>query len=209
MGRSSRGLGVVVVLGVVASLGLVPVGSASAAVPGDVVISEFMFDPLSGVDGDEFLELTNRTASPVDLSGWSFTKGITLVFPAGRLDRGQRPGRDLPGRRPYPGDLRGCRRGGLHRRAVQRRGDVDPGGREPAMIDSVKYTDRDPWPTTTDGTGPSLELIDPAQDHNDPVNWAASTAAARQHRGRGELGGRHRASSRTSPTWRRPRTSPR
>jgi len=80
MGRSRRGLGVVVVLGVVASLGLVPVGSASAAVAGDVVISEFMFDPLSGVDGDEFLELTNRTASPVDLSGWSFTKGITLVL---------------------------------------------------------------------------------------------------------------------------------
>src|SRR6476659_9173029 len=76
MGRSRRGLGVVVVLGVVASLGLVPVGSASAAVAGDVVISEFMFDPRAGVDGDEFLELTNRTASPVDLSGWSCTKGI-------------------------------------------------------------------------------------------------------------------------------------
>ena len=81
MGRS-RVLGVVVVLGVVASLGLVPAGTASAAVPGDVVISEFMFDPVTGVDGDEFLELTNRTAAPVDLSGWSFG-GITLVLPAG------------------------------------------------------------------------------------------------------------------------------
>jgi len=47
-----------------------------------------------------------------------------------------------------------------------------------AVIDTVTYTDRDPWPTTTDGTGPSLELIDPLADNNDPVNWAASTALA-------------------------------
>ena len=78
----ARILGIVVVLGVVASLGLVPVGSAAAAVPGDVVISELMFDPVSGLDGDEFLELTNTTAATVDLSGWSFS-GITLVFAAG------------------------------------------------------------------------------------------------------------------------------
>src|SRR6185295_19061324 len=77
-----RLLSIVAVLAIAVGGLVVPVGSASAAVAGDVVISEFMFDPLSGVDGDEFLELTNRTASPVDLSGWSF-KGITLVFPAG------------------------------------------------------------------------------------------------------------------------------
>ena len=53
-----------------------------------------------------------------------------------------------------------------------------------AVIDSVTYTDRDPWPTTTDGTGPSLELIDPTLDNNDPVNWAASTAARGNTRAR-------------------------
>ena len=47
-----------------------------------------------------------------------------------------------------------------------------------ATIDSVKYSDHDPWPTTTDGTGPSLELIDPAQNNDDYLNWAASTNAA-------------------------------
>ena len=45
------------------------------------------------------------------------------------------------------------------------------------MIDTVTYPDVDPWPITPDGTGPSLELIDPTLDNNDPVNWAASTAA--------------------------------
>ena len=51
-------------------------------------------------------------------------------------------------------------------------------------MDSVAYSDRDPWPTTTDGTGPSLELIDPTLDNNDPVNWAASTALSGSTRGR-------------------------
>ena len=80
-GRSFRapGLVIVLVLAVAASLA-VPVGSASAA-PGDVVISEMMYNPASGVDGDEFLELTNIGRHPVDISGWCFS-GITLCFAA-------------------------------------------------------------------------------------------------------------------------------
>jgi hypothetical protein len=46
------------------------------------------------------------------------------------------------------------------------------------VIDAVTYSDGDPWPTTTDGTGPSLELMDPLADNNDPANWAASTASS-------------------------------
>ena len=51
----------------------------------------------------------------------------------------------------------------------------DAGG---ATIDSVSFLDVDPWPVRADGTGPSLELIDAAQDNNDFVNWAAATNAA-------------------------------
>jgi hypothetical protein len=42
----------------------------------------------------------------------------------------------------------------------------------------VTFSDHDPWPTTPDGTGASLELIDPAQDHTDPLNWTGSQAAS-------------------------------
>jgi hypothetical protein len=38
------------------------------------------------------------------------------------------------------------------------------------------YDDIAPWPTTPDGDGPSLEIIDPLGDPNDPANWRASTA---------------------------------
>ena len=95
-----RLLSTVAVLAIAVAGLVVPVGPVLAAVAGDVVISEFMFDPLSGVDGDEFLELTNRTASPVDLSGWSFT-GHHPGVPGRCHDRGQRLDRRLPGRRPY------------------------------------------------------------------------------------------------------------
>lgn len=173
--RRVRGLGVVVVLGVLASLGL-PAGSAAAAVPGDVVISEFMFDPVSGVDGDEFLELTNRTASPVDMSGWSFTKGITVLFPAGTTIAAN--ARMVIS----PDAARTQLTYGVTAAAVYT-GSLSNGGEQLTLkdaaavtIDTLTYDDVDPWPTTTDGTGPSLELIDPAQDHNNPDNWAASTA---------------------------------
>src|SRR5688572_32981590 len=52
----------------------------------NVVINEIMFRPGTGFPEDtgrEFIELYNTDAVPVDLSGWSFTKGITFIFPQG------------------------------------------------------------------------------------------------------------------------------
>ncbi|HEX2474207.1 MAG TPA: CotH kinase family protein, partial [Lacipirellulaceae bacterium] len=43
-----------------------------------------------------------------------------------------------------------------------------------ALIVSVEYRDTSPWPAAADGTGPSLEVIDPEGDLNDPTNWRAS-----------------------------------
>ena len=178
MGRS-RAIGIVAVLGVVASLAL-PAGPASAA-PTDVVISEIMFNPLSGVDGDEFIEIANPGTTAVDVSGWCFSKGITGCFPGA--------GGSLTTVMPAGGRLVMAHDAarfqvtyGFAPDAVYT-GKLDNGGEtvtlidpSAAVIDTVKYSDKDPWPTTTDGTGPSLELIDPAQDNGNPIDWAASTA---------------------------------
>ena len=45
-----------------------------------------------------------------------------------------------------------------------------------AVVDEVSYDDGPPWPVTPDGLGPSLELIDPGEDNDDPRNWHASVA---------------------------------
>ncbi len=74
-----------------ALVGLAP--TAAHAADSDVVISESMYhapDP----DITEFIELANRSNAPVDISGWSFSAGITLVTTAGPV---------LPARHGDPG----------------------------------------------------------------------------------------------------------
>jgi hypothetical protein len=43
------------------------------------------------------------------------------------------------------------------------------------LLDQVTYGSAPPWPGAANGFGPSLQLIDPAQDHNRVANWAAVT----------------------------------
>jgi hypothetical protein len=44
-------------------------------------------------------------------------------------------------------------------------------------VDVADYKDVAPWPTTPDGTGPSLERISPRAFGNDPSNWRASASS--------------------------------
>jgi hypothetical protein len=45
-----------------------------------------------------------------------------------------------------------------------------------ATFFTFTYSDDSPWPEAADGDGPSLEIIDPLGDPNDPTNWRASAA---------------------------------
>lgn len=42
-------------------------------------------------------------------------------------------------------------------------------------VDKVNYLDNAPWPSTTDGTGFSLQKRSPRTFSNDPINWAGAT----------------------------------
>src|SRR5437762_9902745 len=54
----------------------------------DVVISEIMFHPSSGDDGQEYVELFNKGDASADLTNWKFDQGITYTFTGGSLDAG-------------------------------------------------------------------------------------------------------------------------
>src|SRR5712691_5675878 len=55
----------------------------------NVVINEIMYHASSQNVGDEWVELYNRGAAPVDLGGWRFGKGIDYTFaPGASLDAG-------------------------------------------------------------------------------------------------------------------------
>jgi len=151
----------------------------TAPVPGldDIVINEIMYNP-SAVQGTdvqhEFVELYNRGSQTVDLSGWSFTDGITYRFDTGTTVG---PGGYLvvcadPGVFPPGIDKVGPFEGRLSNSGE--RVTLQTGGKMQAVADSVRYTDGWAWPTEPDGTGRSLERRNPYIDHDGPGNWVPS-----------------------------------
>ncbi|HKX62528.1 MAG TPA: lamin tail domain-containing protein, partial [Verrucomicrobiae bacterium] len=47
----------------------------------DIVINELMYKPISGQTDDEYIEIYNRGAAPVNIGLWRFIAGITYTFP--------------------------------------------------------------------------------------------------------------------------------
>ena len=47
----------------------------------DVVINELMYNPISGNDDDQYVELYNKGTNTLNLAGWQFTAGISFTFP--------------------------------------------------------------------------------------------------------------------------------
>src|SRR5262249_3264466 len=47
----------------------------------EVIINEIMYKPISNDDDDQYVELLNRTSSPIDISGCRLKEGIDFTFP--------------------------------------------------------------------------------------------------------------------------------
>jgi hypothetical protein len=136
-----------------------------------------MYNPIAG-DAYEYLELQNTGTLPLNIGNYSFS-GISFTFPFGfTLTAGQRIilGNNLNtntfGLR-YPGVLVAGWYGGA----------LDNGGETITVLDgagrtvlSVSYNDKGGWPTSADGGGYSLEVVDVNGDPDDGANWRASSA---------------------------------
>ena len=170
-GLSSGGRGALPLL-VALATALLLARSAGAG----VVINEIHYhDPDHPLD--EFVELWNPGAVPVDIGGWAFTSGIRFQFASGAtVDAGQRvvvaadparprwAGAAYPVYGPY--ELR-----------------LDDGGEtltladaQGLVVDTLAYDDYAPWPAAPDGYGPRLERITPALAAADFHAWRASAA---------------------------------
>ena len=149
-----------------------------------VVINEIHYNPsgAQGSDNDyEFMELYNPGTADIDMSGYSFTQGVTHVFADGTtLAAGA-----------Y---LLVCKNASFYQGPPQNAGVdtvtwtsgslsnggedieiVDAGGN---VVDFVDYedgtNDYGDWGTSHDGGGPSLELIDATSDNSLAASWQSS-----------------------------------
>lgn len=145
-----------------------------------VVINEIQFKPENEGTAGEFIELYNPGDSPVDVSGWEVEDAITYTIPngtaipaGGYLVIGEDPATlqneyGVAALGPYSGNLS----------SKGERIDLrDSGG---TLIDRVHYGVGFPWPSGTDGGGPSIERIHPALESIRAGSWRAAGALLEQ-----------------------------
>ena len=145
-----------------------------------LVINEIMYNP--AVPDAGFVEILNTSTSVTfDLSNYilkgadfTFPEG-TIIYPGGFVVVAKDPvvfastyGSSIPVAGTFSGKL-------------QNNGEtlslVKPGitPDQDIVIDQVRYGGQAPWPEAPNGSGPSLQLIDPRQDNSRVANWAAVT----------------------------------
>lgn len=152
----------------------------------EVVINEIHYHPAdSAVASNEdpealqFFELYNRESTAVNLSNWVVSSGITFTFPNGASIAANgfvlvaADGAFLqskiatipPGTPIYTWTSGNLSNSGEELEISDSLGNV---------IDAVTYTDSGEWPTSADGGGPSLELINPGLPNQFAGAWRPS-----------------------------------
>ena len=153
--------------------------AGTTATPGNLVISKIHYHP-SDDQGElsEYVELMNISDGIVDLDGVAFNGGITFTFgEVATLEPGQRavlvadpaafesaygPGATILG--TYTSRLADDGEG------------LTLSAADGSPLQSLRYDDKNPWPSEADGSGFSLVLIAPrsSPDHTLPRSWRAS-----------------------------------
>ncbi len=154
--------------------GAAPWSRDEVETPGPVTFTELHYNPPS--DGAlEWLEIHNPMVLDMDLSGWSLDDGVTFTFaegtvlPAGGyLVVAADPAllEDETGFDEALGPYGGTLSNGGERIEL-----FSNGGR---LIDSVGYSDDDPWPVAPDGSGLSLAKMAPTAASDRAEHWMAS-----------------------------------
>ena len=141
-----------------------------------LVINEINYHASQELNSGDWVELYNPRDNDIDLSQWRFVDETNaFVLPQGAsikkggylilCENAQRfrtifPQQDCLGDWDF--------------RLNNSGEDISLYDAERNLIDLVSYDDQPPWPTATDGLGPTLELKDIEMDNNVGESWAAS-----------------------------------
>lgn len=145
---------------------------------GSAVINEFHYNSENEASLEEFIELHNPGDAPYDLTGHSIQDAVTFTFPSGTtipaggyLIIAKDPavmsakfGVSALG--PWSGNLSS---GGE---------EIELRNAANAKVDSVDYKAGFPWPSMTDGGGPSAELINTGLDNSLGSSWRSAQGTA-------------------------------
>ena len=158
----------------------------------NLVISEIMYDPatpttaeeLAGFTADrffEYLEIYNPTAQTVDLTEVTFVDGIDFAFAGSNLTFLPPGGRALVVRsiagftERYGSSFAGLIAGEFaNGTGLSGNGERLIMTRTEGIIADLTYDNNPPWPTTSNGTGPSLVYLENSTDPASFGNWRPS-----------------------------------
>ncbi len=153
-----------------------------------VVVSEIMYNPPGTLP--EFIELSNITATPLDMALWRFSDGVDFTFPnftaatpsAHLLLPYEKilisPVSDAATRAAYPGIPGGVRIFGPWNvtTSLSNSGEsITVKDKNGVIVCTVNYSDGGKWAVAPDGAGHSLVLADEDRSIDDWRVWRAST----------------------------------
>jgi hypothetical protein len=150
---------------------------STAMTIGSIVINEIMYNPPSGMDSKDWIELYNSQSVDQDISGWIIKDEVdanAFVIPSGSIP--------AKGYRLLCGDTVAFKQVYPSVNAFSGNIPFGFGGKDQVrlftpqgqLVDSVAYDNNSPWPPEADGNGYTLILLDPAKDHTLPANWSRS-----------------------------------
>ncbi|WP_442482900.1 CotH kinase family protein [Aeoliella sp. SH292] len=150
--------------------------------PADPSPSELAARPDLVADDYEFIEFINIGTEAISLNGVSFGTGIVFDFTTSSVTTVQ-PGETVLVVKNI--DAFTLRYGtGFNIAGSYTSGNLSNSGEALSLFDSLgnpihefTYDDAAPWPTTADGDGPSMEVIDLLGNYADGNNWRASAVA--------------------------------
>jgi hypothetical protein len=153
---------------------------------GKIVINELMYDPISGNDDDQYIELYNLGANTISLANWQFTAGVAFTFPA-NASIGPNGcvviGRNMTELFSNYANLNTANTYGNYSGKLSHKGErvalsmpepLDVTNTVYVVEDEVTYGAGGRWGEWSSGGGSSLELIDPHSNHRLAANWADS-----------------------------------
>jgi hypothetical protein len=153
---------------------------------GDIVINELMYDPISGNDDDQYIELYNKGTNTINLSGWQFTAGVTYTFPTNAVIAPNGylvVGKNTTELFSNYTNLNSGNTYGNYSGKLSHNGELVVLSQPESYFgtntiyveeDEVTYGTGGRWGEWSSGGGSSLELIDPHSNHRLAANWADS-----------------------------------